>query len=101
MKIKYILEIITSKGDMYGNRYCAFVFTSTETGKFVKGRMGYGNGENARSGVFRLNGVQHVQNFATYYTEMKIRDFNRHTKTWMYADNVDVIAKLMATVNDA
>lgn len=101
MKIKYILEIIRSCPDTYGNTYCAFFFQSTETCNSVSGQMGSGSGENARAALYHLNGQKHVQNCHTTVNEIKIRDFNHLVKTWKFAgDSPEVLAKLMASVND-
>lgn len=101
MKYLYILEIIRSKPDRWGNVYCAFYFVSTVTGNYVRGTFGSGSGENARGGVFEINGRQHVQNCYTTYTDLPIREWNRHTKNWNHVscDAVN-LGKVYALVND-
>ncbi len=79
MKIKYILDILNSQRDRAGNCYYAFRFTSTRTGKQIRGRTpGVSNASNILGAMHYINGGEYVQNY--YYTthEMSIRAFNDH-----------------------
>jgi hypothetical protein len=80
--IKAILDCINSRADMYGNRYWAFRYTDTVTGKQVTGMVS--GGESNISAIVREMDLDWE---SVYYTrhELPIREFNRTTKDWAYA----------------
>jgi hypothetical protein len=82
MEIKGFLEIINSKRDVYGNCYYAFRYADADTGKEVCGTIsgGESNVYAAKRYLFEDSNMIRAIN-----TELKIREFNRLTKTWKYA----------------
>jgi len=80
------LQILNSKADIYGNRYWAFVYTDNASGNQVKGLIS--------GGESNIDCIRHDWNgkntgwnrgIVVSREEMKIREFNRHTKKWRYA----------------
>jgi len=99
MKYLYILEIIRSKRDYYGNTYSAFQFTSTISGNYVEGKLGDGRGEEARYAVEELNKSKEVHNCFTFYTDLPIREFNHRIKNWAIFSGVTELAMVLSHVN--
>lgn len=83
--INGILECLNSKADIYGNRYFAFRYTDTATGKTVSGKISGGQ-SNISSIPYYLHGESYEPR-DIYYTneELPIRQFNHLTKQWSYA----------------
>lgn len=82
MKIKAILECINSEMDNNGNRYWAFRWTSTASGKTVRGTVS--GGESNISCVVRQMGLGWE---SVYYirTELPKREFRTQTGDYPYA----------------
>jgi hypothetical protein len=78
-----ILNCINSRADMYGNRYWAFKYTDSETGKTVMGKIS--GGESNVYSIVREMGQtsETVHYFRTM--DVPIREYNRLVKTWEYA----------------
>ena len=88
-KIKAILDCINSSSDTSGNRYWAFRYTDTSTGKQVCGTIS--GGESNISAILRYMPEINTDGFtdwgAVYYTrhELKKREFRALTADWAYA----------------
>lgn len=80
--IKAILECINSLPDASGNRYWAFRYTDTKTGKQVNGCIS-GGSSNILAIPYDM-GLQHYECYCVR-TEMKKRDFKALTGEWSYA----------------
>jgi hypothetical protein len=85
MKINGILECLNSRADIYGNRYFAFRYTDTATGKTVSATISGGQ-SNISSIPYYLHGQSYEPRDIHYTSEeLPIREFNRLTKTWPHA----------------
>jgi hypothetical protein len=83
--INGILECLNSKADRYSNRYFAFRYTDTASGKTVQGVISGGE-SNIRAIMYHLHGGSHEPRDIHYtQCELPIREFNRLTQTWPYA----------------
>lgn len=88
-KIKAILDCINSNPDSSGNRYWAFRYTDTETGKQVVGIVS--GGESNISAILRYMPGTSKDGLAdwdsVYYTrhELPKREFRTLTADWPYA----------------
>src|SRR5215472_6464371 len=82
MKVRAILECLNSGRDLNGNRYWAFNYTDTETGKRVAGTVS--GGESNVTMITRAMGLEWEN---VYYVrhELPKREFRRLTKEWNYA----------------
>lgn len=81
-KIKYTLEILNSKSDIYGNRYFAMVVTRTSDGATAHGNISGGE-SNCTSAIMNLSGGE-WGHFTYTRSELPIREFKRMTKYWPY-----------------
>ena len=82
MKIKAILQCLNSETDRSGNRYWAFRYTETESGKQVVGKIS--GGESNISAIRNEMGLEWDEVYY-YRTEMGKRDFRELTADWSYA----------------
>ena len=82
MQIKAILECINSQTDLNGNRYWAFRFTDTQTGKQVCSNIT--GGESNISAILRVLGYEWNETYY-YRSIMGKREFRSLTKEWEYA----------------
>ncbi len=82
--IKGHLSIINSQGDRYGNRYWAFTYQDTQTGKTVSGTIS-GDDSNLSSTASHHIHTEMPGRVSTTRLELPIRQFDRLTKGWAYA----------------
>ena len=75
--IKYIINVVYSKTDIYGNRYSYATLTSAATGKSITLQSGYG--ENQLKYWLARKEVN-LEQLSASESEIGIRDFNRQTK---------------------
>jgi hypothetical protein len=80
-----LLKAINSKGDIYGNRYWAFIFMDFKTGKQVAGTISGGD-----SNIYAILRYWNVTNdwdrsILFEREELPIREFNKLTKDYEYA----------------
>jgi hypothetical protein len=80
--IKAILQCYNAKADINGNRYWAFRWINTRTGREVVGTDC--GGESNVSAIVRAMGLD-WSTCRYERREMGIREFNRMTKGWAYA----------------
>lgn len=85
MEKKYGLTIYNSKRDIYGNCYYAFSFIEYETGKVVQGTISGNNISMVPYYWTVPNSWDNSKPFIIQEQELKIREFNRLTKSWKYA----------------
>lgn len=95
MKIKYHLDIITSKADKYGNSYTCYTITRNKDGKQVVGKGS--TPSNLKSSVRELAGGD-WSSFTYSEMEMPIREFNRLEKTRDYFGDCDRLTKNLQTL---
>ena len=81
-RIKVILDCINSETDVNGNRYWAFRWTDTETGKQVTGTIS--GGESNISCLTQESGLEWNEFYYTRHV-MKKREFKQLTAEWQYA----------------
>lgn len=79
------LECLNSKGDRFGNRYFAFIYTDHNTGRAVRATISGGK-SNVESLMYALNGGSwEPRNVLWSERELAIRQYNREVKGWPYA----------------
>lgn len=78
MKIRFILDIYSSKADVYGNRYHVAQLTSTRTGRCVWFRAH--SEDNARHAFARALGQRPSEFMHITEQTLPIREFNRLVK---------------------
>lgn len=83
-KLRYTLECVNSRADVYGNRYYGFIYTDHESGKQVRAMISGGE-SNVNSIAYHMSGEQWVDDHIYTRYELPIREFNRLTKGWEYA----------------
>lgn len=74
----------SSRRDIYGNKYWAFVFTSNE-GKEVCGKINGGRGNIYAVRMVLNGGGEWDKGIHFHENELKIREFNNLVKNWPYA----------------
>ena len=75
--IRFIIHTVSSKIDVYGNRYHLTQFTSTATGKSLQVEMG--GEDNANFALRRLLELG-WEDFHSSHADLPIREFNRLAK---------------------
>ena len=84
-KYKGLLKAINSKGDIYGNRYWAFIFVDFKTGKQVAAKIS--GGESNIYAVLRYWNVPDDWDRSILFEqeELSIQVFDKTTKDYVYA----------------
>lgn len=91
MAIKLVVEVYSSRNDMYGNSYGAFAIINVGSNKTTVGTLGGSSGGG--------NVVHYLRNLGYEWDdihvvehELPIRAFNRTTKSWPYLDDEEQLA---------
>lgn len=82
MKILYVLNILHSRPDLYGNRYYSIEVIRTSDGATARGTIS--GGESNCTYALRLLAEAEETQYTSTVTELPIREYNRLVKNWPY-----------------